>query len=171
MNGSEVKQWIAESLPQAVTSTDTLGEGGVPLLVVEVSFLSKVCQFLKEDPRTQMNWLVNFFVMEQKGRLVLSYYLASRNHSHEIVVRSRMQSPALPSETVQVPSVQNIWNEVEPFEIESSELYGIQFGEYKITNRFGCAHLGGYPMREGFVWPTEVSGIPHKRDRGGTHVS
>jgi NADH-quinone oxidoreductase subunit C len=137
----------------------------------------QVARCLQTLPELMMDWLENFSLVEFEDVLVATYFVTSSKTKQSLILRVSAV-PDSPTTRVQFSSVRSVWPMAEPMEKEAEDLFGIIFKKEPDASGFvpeqeTRSHLlpenwVGFPLRKGYVFPTEVYGLSHssknKRD-------
>jgi len=110
--------------------------------------LADICLFLKEDPSTKMDYLIDVTAVDwhpQKPRFEAVYHLHSVSHNH----RLRLKVP-LEEDDASVPSVSGVWLTANWHERETYDLFGIKFE--------------GHPDLRRILLPDDWEGHPLRKD-------
>jgi len=168
---------LKETAPGAVLQKQPFGRsGGQPVMSVwiETRAILDVAKVLSSGELMggagswALDWLENFSVMQLDEALVASWFLRSTKNTEETLILRGSVVPSALNELVELPSVSGVWPMADPFEREAAELFGIRF----TTANHGIRHWStrllpegwrGFPLRKGYIFPTEVFGILHSR--------
>jgi NADH-quinone oxidoreductase subunit C len=122
-----------------------------------------VCQFLRDDPATQMNMFIDLTCVDRFGReprfdVVLHLYSVDKKH------RIRLYGGASEEEPT-IDSVASVWAGANWFEREAYDLYGIRFqGHPDLRRILMYPEFVGHPLRKDY--PKEKRQPLVRRDPG-----
>jgi NADH-quinone oxidoreductase subunit C len=117
--------------------------------------LREVLAFLRDDPALQMDWLMDVGGVDYLGydeddsrewRFEVAYqmYSAPLNHRFRVKVAVR-------DDSVEVPSVWDMWAIANWEEREVYDMYGIRFSDHPNLRRILCHdEFVGYPLRKDY---------------------
>lgn len=167
MDTGEILNKLKTAAPGSVLEKKRFGRSDQTSVWVEARALPEIAAFLKSDPRISLDWLENFSAIQMDEAIVLTYFLRSSAHDHNLIVRASVEPPS-PSKEVEAPSVARTWAMATPFEAEIQELFGVRFvdpqgqpaypGEHRLPKGWN-----GFPLRKSYVFPTRFLGIIHAR--------
>jgi NADH-quinone oxidoreductase subunit C len=147
MTNEEIKQYITETLPEAVF--DETGEW-LNVAVAPQSWKS----FARSLRQSQFSFDYLFCVtcVDWKTHLTMVYHLSSTTYRHTIVVK--VQLDRLNPET---DTVSDIWRTAEFHEREAFEMFGVQFRQHPDLRKLILPDdFEGYPMRKDFQDPVNM---------------
>ena len=158
---------IEKILPGVVLQKQRFGRGGELSIWVETKSLYLAAHALRSDPEIQADWLEHLSVMQVEEALVATYVLRSTSGELSLLLRVSVVPPTSEAEA-ELPSTAAIWPMAAPMERELAELFGIKFlgsGDAPggSPSEAALRAWGGYPLRKGYKFPTEVLGIQHHR--------
>jgi NADH:ubiquinone oxidoreductase subunit C len=163
----EILKKLKQVAPGSVLEKAPFGRSSTTSLWVEARLLADLASKLKADPGTALDWLENLSAIQMDEALVVTYFLRSTTQKSTLILRVSLV-PQSASREVELPSVAQIWSMATPFEIEIQELFGIRFLDsaaqpaHAVSQRLP-KDWNGYPLRKGYVFPTQFLGIPHSR--------
>ena len=167
MDIKELNSKLRKSLPGAVLESRPLGSSRENTVWIEMKAVQQVARYVSRDSELEMDFLEFLSVMELEGSVVVSYFLRSTRTQQTLVLRGSLL-PTAPEAEVDLDSVEEIWPMASRFEAENSELFGIRFGGRPIPRKILPEGWQGFPLRKGYVFPSEVLGLPHLRAVGRT---
>ena len=173
MDTNELIRKLKSAMPSAVLSSQPLGHKGSMAVWIEMKSITQVASYFRQSSGGGFDWLENLSVMEIDGALVLSYFLRSTLSGLQVVLRGSLLPKDAETE-VQSDSVLEIWPMAESFEAEAAEFFGIRFFSKGSSTKVKHVHRIlpegwlGYPLRKGYVFPSEFSDILHMRSVGHT---
>ncbi|MER3417366.1 MAG: NADH-quinone oxidoreductase subunit C [Gemmataceae bacterium] len=146
-----------------------------PYVVVAPEDLLEVCQFLRDDPRLQFDFLncitgVDYCEPDLakaakagfEPHLEVVYHLSSFHRRHRFVVKVILPrwKDNQPGRLPEVPSVTSLWKTADWHERETYDLVGISFVGHPNLKRILLADdWEGHPLRKDYVFPLEYHGI------------
>jgi len=117
-------------------------------LLVETSAVRAVCNFLKTDPETRMNYLSDVSAVDYPGRkerFEVVYHLYSIPKKQRVRVKVRV------GEGEAVPSVTDVWPGASWPEREAYDMFGIRFDGHPDMRRIYMPEdWDGYPLRKDY---------------------
>jgi len=122
-----------------------------------------VCQFLRDDPTTSMDFFVDLtcvdrFVTEPRFDVVLHLY--SLTHKHRVRLYA-----GVPEEDPVLETIQPVWLGANWFEREAYDLYGVRFrGHPDLRRILMYPEFVGHPLRKDY--PKEKRQPLVRRDPG-----
>ncbi|MCF7807630.1 MAG: NADH-quinone oxidoreductase subunit C [Candidatus Marinimicrobia bacterium] len=129
---------------------DFLEEGTLnPTVVVKPEAVLKVCEFLSQNEKLQLDSLMNLAGHDQDGESDLSviYHFYSTIHDHYITVKT-----FTPREEPSVVSIANLYRTADWHEREAYDMYGIHFEGHPDLKRILLEEdWEGYPLRKDYV--------------------
>lgn|GEM_PF-637477 len=171
METNELIQKLEDAAPGGVLEARPFGRDGAELsLWVEMGAILKIAHALKSDPAFSFDYVENFAVMEMEAALVFTYWIRSSSTGLPLMIRGSVELPRgnKADDLIEVASVSSAWPSVVPQEMELGELFGIKFigldprAHGLVSSRLAGTAVG-FPLRKGFVFPTEINGQPHMR--------
>jgi len=144
MNNEEIKNSITQILPTA-----TFDESGEFMSVFISS--DELLPFMKElRNRDELffDYLFCETCVDWKDHLMMVYFLTSKTHKHNIVVKAKITDTVNP----QIESVYDIWKTAELNEDEIFDLFGVTFLNHPNLRRlFMPEDWPGFPLRKNYV--------------------
>lgn len=117
-------------------------------LLIEKNSLRSICNFLKNDPDTKMNYLVDVIGVdycERVPRFEVVYHLYSIPRKHRVRLKVRL------SEGEAVPTVSDIWSGANWPEREAYDMFGIVFENHPNLKRiYMPGDWDGFPLRKDY---------------------
>jgi NADH-quinone oxidoreductase subunit C len=145
-----------------------------PFLVVEPGDLPAVMRFLRDDPRTRFELLVNISGVDYlepdpkkapkagfDPHVEVVYHLQSFTHKHRFTVKVLLPrwKGDKAGELPEVPSVAGLWRTADWHEREVYDLVGVRFtGHPDLTRILLSEDWVGYPLRKDYEFPLEYHG-------------
>ena len=144
MNNEEIKNSITQILPTA-----TFDESGEFMSVFISS--DELLPFMKELRNREelfFDYLFCETCVDWKDHLMMVYFLTSKTHKHNIVVKAKITDTVNP----QIESVYDIWKTAELNEDEIFDLFGVTFLNHPNLRRlFMPEDWPGFPLRKNYV--------------------
>jgi NADH-quinone oxidoreductase subunit C len=138
---------LRENCPDAVL--DTLLPQGDPTAIIRPEFLSKIIEFLKNEPRLLFNVLIDITAIdypERNPRFDVVYQLLSLPFNR----RLRLKVPVGGAEPV-VDSVTSWWGSANWLEREVWDMFGIRFAGHPDLKRILMyEEFQGHPLRKDY---------------------
>jgi NADH-quinone oxidoreductase subunit C len=136
---------------------ETHAQFGDDTLIVAPEAWREVARFLKTDPRTAMNQLIDLTAVDYQNfghawRFEVVLHARSLNHAHRIRVKTRLVGEDLDdTETVVVDSLVSVWKGVNWFEREVFDMFGIVFrGHPRMERILMYPEFVGHPLRKDY---------------------
>lgn len=151
MSPEQIEQKLRERFGDAILFT-RVGLNGLEAKV-EPQRLVEICQFLRDDPELDFNFLRCISAVDwlNDGEFEVAYHLFSFRHRHEMVIKVRV-----PRHTPRVPSVTSIWRTANWHEREAYDLMGIVFeGHPDLRRIFLPEDWVGHPLRKDYIHDIE----------------
>ena len=129
-----------------------------PRIHVDASEWRPIAEFMRRDPRLQLDWLANLSGVDYvaDGKMCVVYDLWSFELRHSFAVKAYC-----PRDNPHMPSVCDLWRAADWHEREAFDMLGIIFDSHPDLRRILCADdWEGYPLRKDYVFPREYHGIP-----------
>ncbi len=144
MDQIELQETLSALLPGTVFNTNPQFVEAV----IPANDLHRFLVELKDNPKTQFNYLVCQTGVDQNEELRVVYHLRSTNLKHACVIKVITTDRINP----EFDSVYDIWKTAEFFEREIFDLYGIKFKNHPDLRRlFLEDDFVGYPLRKDYV--------------------
>lgn len=141
--GKEVAERIKAELPGAVVGYDDSA-----VLVKSESVLA-VARFLNKTAGFDVDYLVNLTGVDYLDYLEVVYHLASLEHNHSIILKTRCYDRENPV----VPSVTSVWQGASFQEREAYDLLGVRFeGHPDLKRIFLWEGFKGHPLRRDYLY-------------------
>lgn len=140
---------LRENFPSEIVSVDeTLNQLSV---VIQKNQLHEILNFLKNDPRTSFEMLidicgVDYLKMNESSRYEVVYHLYSISLNHRVRIRIKLDEKDLSLKTVT-----DLWPAANWFERETAEMFGIVFqGHPNPKNLLLYEGFPGHPLRKDY---------------------
>jgi len=139
LRGEEVGQRLQAAFPDAVTSWDD------DVVRIEPDAIIKVCQFLKDTPDLDMDFLSSITGVDYVESFEVVYHLTSLTHNHSLVLKTTLYG----RDDVGLPSVMGVWKGADLQEREIWDLMGIVFtGHPNMKRILTWEGFPGHPLRK-----------------------
>ncbi|MBI5906003.1 MAG: NADH-quinone oxidoreductase subunit C [Deltaproteobacteria bacterium] len=131
-------------------------EGFSPaFVVVAPAAVRDVARFLADDPALSFDSLMSLSGVDYKDRLAVAYHLHSLAHRHAVGLKA-----FLPTESPELPTVDDVWPAANFHEREAFDLFGIVFTGSKDLRRILLPEdWEGHPLRKDYKYPDFYHGI------------
>ena len=142
MTNEEIKQFIAQQIPEAVfEETQFLN------CIVDSEKIHSLAKSLRENPETDFDYLFCESGVDWKEFFYVVYHLTSKKHKHTVVLKAKITDRINP----QIQSVSDIWKTAEMHELEIFDLFGIKFTNHPNLRRLFLDDTWGFPLRKDYV--------------------
>ncbi len=151
MSPEQIEKKLRERFGDAILAT-RVGLNGLEAKV-EPQRLLEICQFLRDDPELDFNFLRCISAVDwlNDGEFEVVYHLFSFRQLHEMVIKVRV-----PRQMPRVPSVTSIWRTANWHEREAYDLMGIVFeGHPDLRRIFLPEDWVGHPLRKDYIHDIE----------------
>ena len=135
--------------------TDTHSDHGDDTAVVRPDAWKAVCEFLRNDPQMDFDYLVDLCGVDypergaQKQRIEVVLHLCSISKRHRVRIKARVGDEE--AETVEIDSVTGIWPGANWFERETYDMLGVNFrGHPDMRRILMYPEFVGYPLRKDY---------------------
>jgi NADH-quinone oxidoreductase subunit C len=126
-----------------------------PFVKIQPEKIKEVSLFLRDDERTQFDFLMCLSGVDYKGKLGVTYNLASMNLKHKITLKVEV-----PTEMPNVPSVESVWKTANWHEREAFDMVGINFEGHPDLRRILLPYdWEGFPLRKDYQVPEFYNGM------------
>lgn len=145
-----------------------------PFVVVEPGDLLAVCRFLRDDPRTKFELLVNVSGVDYlepdpkkapkagfDPHMEVVYHFQSFTHKHRFTLKVLLPrwKGDKAGELPEVPTVSGLWRTADWHEREVFDLCGVHFsGHPDLTRILLSEDWVGHPLRKDYEFPLEYHG-------------
>ena len=142
LTGQELAQRLEVALPDAVERWDP------QTAWVRPGRIAQVCQFLRDDPELDFQFLSSLSAVDFIEHFDLVYHLTSLRRQHTGVVKARLYGRQAPS----LPSVYPVWRGADFQEREVWDLMGVRFeGHPNLKRIMLWEGFEGHPLRKDFL--------------------
>lgn len=118
-----------------------------PELIVTADKIHEVAKWLKENPKTKMDYLFNQTASDRKDGFNVIYHMTSTEFGHSTMIRVILADKTNPT----IPTVSDLWKAAEYHEREIFDLFGIRFENHPDLRRiFLEDDWVGYPLRKDY---------------------
>jgi NADH:ubiquinone oxidoreductase subunit C len=143
MTREELTAFIATKCPEA--------KGGenkqFPEFIATPEGIHSLCQLLRENPETKMDYLFCQTALDRKDGFHVVYHLTSTDLGHCLMLRTILSDKVNP----EVVTVSDLWKAAEYYEREIFDLFGIKFINHPDLRRiFLDDDWVGYPLRKDY---------------------
>jgi len=142
MTNEEIKQFIAQQIPEAVFE-----ESQFLNCIVDSEKLHSLAKSLRENPQTDFDYLFCESGVDWKEYFFVVYHLTSKKHKHTVVLKAKITDRVDPK----IASVSDIWKTAEMHELEIFDLFGIKFTNHPNLRRLFLDDTWGFPLRKDYV--------------------
>jgi NADH-quinone oxidoreductase subunit C len=146
MTPEEIQKVLAEKFGEGVGALQPAKQD--PWVLVKPEAIAGVCRFLKDDPRTRMDSLMNLTAVDwpKRNQIDVIYHLFSYTHRHVFILKVQLDRAA-PA----VPSVEGVWKAADWLEREQFDLLGVQFTGHPDLRRIMLPDdWVGHPLRKDY---------------------
>lgn len=141
---------VSRQFPSAVIESHS--HHGDDTIVVEAASWHAVAKFLRDDPRANMQMLVDLTAvdfLDRDPRFEIVAHLSSLAKGHRIRIKTRVGDPE--GESAKVDSVADLWASANWAEREAFDMFGITFvGHPDLRRILLYPEFEGYPLRKDF---------------------
>ena len=118
-----------------------------PFLLVPAADVPAICRFLKDDPETAFDCLMNLSTVDwpKKNQIEVVYHLWSYSKSHAFILKAQLDRAS-----PEIESVEPIWKAADWLEREQFDLMGVVFK--------------GHPDLRRIMMPDDWVGNPLRKD-------
>jgi NADH-quinone oxidoreductase subunit C len=146
MTPEEIQQVLAGKFGETVGALQPAKQD--PWVLVKPEAIAEVCGFLKTDPRTRMDSLMNLTAVDwpKRNQIDVIYHLFSYAHRHVFILKVQLDraSPVM-------PSVEGVWKTADWLEREQYDLLGVQFTGHPDLRRIMLPDdWVGHPLRKDY---------------------
>jgi NADH-quinone oxidoreductase subunit C len=146
MTPEEIQQVLAAKFGESIGALQPAKQD--PWVLVKPEAIAEVCLFLKTDPRTRMDSLMNLTAVDwpKRNQIDVVYHLFSYTHRHVFIlkVQADRASPV-------VRSVESVWKAADWLEREQFDLLGVQFQGHPDLRRVMLPDdWVGHPLRKDY---------------------
>ncbi|HVI22239.1 MAG TPA: NADH-quinone oxidoreductase subunit C [Myxococcales bacterium] len=160
MTPEEIQQVLAGKFGESVGALQPAKQD--PWVLVKPEAIAEVCRFLKDDPRTRMDSLMNLTAVDwpKRNQIDVIYHLFSYAHRHVFVLKVQLDRAA-----PVVPSVEIVWKAADWLEREQFDLLGVQFTGHPDLRRIMLPDdWVGHPLRKDYKEGTDYHHISTTRE-------
>jgi NADH-quinone oxidoreductase subunit C len=141
---------VLQKFPKAVIQTHSAH--GDETIVVEAASWHAVAQFLRDDPRANMQMLSDLTVVdfpERDPRFEVVAHLVSLVKGHRVRIKTRVGDPE--GESARVDSLSDLWASANWAEREAFDMFGVVFVNHPDLRRILLyPEFEGYPLRKDY---------------------
>jgi NADH-quinone oxidoreductase subunit C len=157
---ADMQQMLAEKFGESVGPLQPAKQD--PWVLVKPEALREVCAFLKSDPRTNFDCLINLSAVDwpKKNQIEVVYHLWSYALRHTFVLKVQLDRAA-PA----VDSLEPVWKAADWLEREQFDLFGVQFKGHPDLRRIMLPDdWVGHPLLKDYKEGTDYHGISTTRE-------
>ncbi len=146
MNPLEILEKIKTKFPEAILEAKV--EGVLePFAKIKTEFIKDVCQFMRDEPELNFDYLMCLSGMDYgKGLLGVVYNLNSIKFKHKFTLKVEVSL-----DSPNVPSVESIWKTANWHEREAYDMFGINFIDHPDLRRMLLPEdWDGHPLRKDY---------------------
>ncbi|MFZ5890361.1 MAG: NADH-quinone oxidoreductase subunit C [Myxococcota bacterium] len=141
---------VRQKFPTAVIESHS--SHGDDTIVVEAASWHAIAQFLRDDPRANMQMLVDLTVVDfpdRDPRFEVVAHLLSLVKGHRLRIKTRVGDPE--GESARVDSVADLWGSANWAEREAYDMFGVVFvGHPDLRRILLYPEFEGYPLRKDY---------------------
>ena len=142
LSGEELGRHIKGAFPEAVQAWEDR------VLWVKPEAVLEVCQYLKERPGLEFDYLNAISAVDYIEYFEMIYHLTSMVHDHSAILKARIYG----REDMAVPSVVSVWQGAGLQEREVWDLMGVAFtGHPNLKRVMLWEGFPGHPLRKDFL--------------------
>jgi NADH-quinone oxidoreductase subunit C len=156
----DIQQLLAERFGESVGPLQPAKQD--PWVLVKTDALREVCAFLKSDPRTAFDCLMNLSAVDwpKKNQIEVVYHLWSYQKRHAFILKAQLDR-AKP----EIDSVEAVWKSANWLEREQYDLMGVQFRGHPDLRRIMMPDdWVGHPLRKDYKEEAQWHNITTTRD-------
>lgn len=149
MDQKELQETLSSLLPGATFNPNPQFVEAI----VPAENLHQFAEELKNNSKTQFDYLVSCSGLDKDEELMVVYHLRSTTLNHSCVIKVASSDRTNP----EFDSLYEVWRAAEFFEREIFDLYGIKFKNHPDLRRlFLEDDFEGYPLRKDYVDPINI---------------
>jgi NADH-quinone oxidoreductase subunit C len=141
---------VRQKFPSAVIESNSLH--GDETIVVEAASWHAVAQFLRDDPRADMQMLVDLTAvdyLDRDPRFEVVAHLLSLAKGHRLRIKARVGDPE--GESARIDTLTDLWASANWAEREVFDLFGVTFNGHPDLRRILLyPEFVGYPLRKDY---------------------
>lgn len=141
---------VRQKFPNAVIETHAAH--GDETLVLEAASWHAVAQFLRDDPRANMQMLVDLTVVdfpERDPRFEVVAHLMSLSKGHRLRIKARVGDPE--GESARIDTLADLWASANWAEREAYDMFGVVFvGHPDLRRILMYPEFQGHPLRKDY---------------------
>lgn len=158
MTPAEIHARLAERFGDAIVGFRA--DLANPAIEVRPDQLVRVCQFLRDDPATELDYLRCLSGVDDEPTLRVVYHLFSYAQRHGVTLETRVAR-----DDAVVDTVSTLWPTAGWYEREAWDLLGVSFAGHPDLRRIMMPDDWiGHPLRKDYVRPTEYHGVATQRE-------
>lgn len=141
---------LTKQFPGAVLAIHA--QHGDETAVIDAARWAEVAQFLRDDPRAEMQMLIDLTAVdfpEREPRFEIVAHLASLSKAHRLRIKTRVGDRS--GDVVQVASLSHLWGSANWAERECFDMFGVQFvGHDDLRRILLYPEFQGFPLRKDY---------------------
>lgn len=141
---------VAQKFPSAVLASHS--HHGDETILLEAASWRAVAQFLRDDPRSAMNMLVDLTAVDypdRDPRFEIVAHLLSLSKGHRLRIKTRVGDPE--GESVRLDSIADLWASANWAEREAYDMFGVTFvGHPDLRRILMYPEFEGHPLRKDY---------------------
>jgi NADH-quinone oxidoreductase subunit C len=141
---------VRQKFPNAVIEHSS--HHGDETLVLEAASWHAVAEFLRDDPRANMQMLVDLTAVDypdRDPRFEVVAHLLSLTKGHRLRIKTRVGDPE--GDSVQVDSLSDLWASANWAEREAFDMFGVRFtGHADLRRILLYPEFEGHPLRKDY---------------------
>jgi NADH:ubiquinone oxidoreductase subunit C len=142
LSGQDIAVKISTAFPEAVVSI------GADSVVIKPDYLVRIAGYLKNQPDTAFDYLVDLTAVDYFDYFELVYRLTSLKYNNTMVIKARVYGREKP----QIASLYSIWRGSDLMEREVFDMMGIRFeGHPNMKRIFLWEGFTGHPLRKDYL--------------------
>lgn len=158
MSPEEIGKLLQEQFGSTILEVNL--ETHQPWALVEPKKIQEVSCFLRDDSRTQFDFLRMIAGVDYQEEMELVYHLFSYEHRHEFKLKVRV-----PRQNPTVPTLEEVWPAANWHEREAYDLFGFQFEGHSDLRRLLLPEdWEGYPLRKDYKEKDHYHGVSTTRE-------
>jgi len=155
MNAKDIYEILKNEFGENIISLNDDGTTSDPFIIITPENLLDIMLFLRDDEKTNFDYLSCLSGVDNKETLGVIYHLFSMTKKHKITIKVE-----LPKDNPEVNTVERVWRTADWHEREAFDMYGIIFkGHHDLRRILNPYDWEGHPLRKDYKQPDEYHGI------------
>jgi NADH-quinone oxidoreductase subunit C len=155
MNAKDIYEILKNEFGENIISLNDDGTTSEPFIIITPENLLDIMLFLRDDEKTNFDYLSCLSGVDNKETLGVVYHLFSMTKKHKITIKVE-----LPKDNPEVNTVERVWRTADWHEREAFDMYGIIFkGHHDLRRILNPYDWEGHPLRKDYKQPDEYHGI------------